>query len=214
MDLQSDVEVTFLYALVDPFTGEIRYVGKSNRPKKRYTAHLRDKSKTHKANWIRSLLGFGAKPILKILKRVEYSQWQDKEKQYIKMFSNLTNFTEGGEGGITFKINPMLGKTHTKEARIKISMAHKGKKISEEQKRIVSKKLIGKMVGEKNPWAKRYKVVYTNGRVKFYMGCTKEAYRKEHLSKTTFYEFVRGERKNYGKIKSISYLGRVKCLKN
>lgn len=31
---------TFIYMLLDPTTGDVRYVGKANDPKNRYRAHL------------------------------------------------------------------------------------------------------------------------------------------------------------------------------
>ena len=45
---------TFIYALIDPRTNEIRYVGKSNMPNIRYKAHIRNRKQnnTHKNNWI------------------------------------------------------------------------------------------------------------------------------------------------------------------
>jgi len=46
---------TFIYALKDPITLEIRYIGKSNAPKERYTRHLREaknKPNNHRLCWI------------------------------------------------------------------------------------------------------------------------------------------------------------------
>ena len=53
-------KTTFIYALKDPRTNIIRYIGKANEPYKRYKKHLnkcRDKN-THKRNWINSLKSF------------------------------------------------------------------------------------------------------------------------------------------------------------
>src|SRR5438874_480843 len=49
----------FIYALVDPVTRFVRYVGKSEEPQERTTVHCNDKSRTHRANWIRSILAKG-----------------------------------------------------------------------------------------------------------------------------------------------------------
>jgi hypothetical protein len=40
--------LTFIYALCDPRTLEVRYVGKADNPYKRYCRHLIDKENTHK----------------------------------------------------------------------------------------------------------------------------------------------------------------------
>ena len=48
------MKYTYIYILIDPFTNQIRYVGKANNPKERYKNHknrCRDKN-THKRNWI------------------------------------------------------------------------------------------------------------------------------------------------------------------
>lgn len=57
---------TFIYTLKDPITDEIRYVGKSDDPKNRLVEHLKKSkyNKTHKNNWIISLLDKDLKPIL------------------------------------------------------------------------------------------------------------------------------------------------------
>lgn len=97
-------ETTFIYALKDPRTDEIRYIGKANNPDERYHNHLvqcRDKN-THKRNWINKLKEEGLKPILEVLEEVPINQWKDCEKRYIKKYidegCDLMNYTEGGDG--------------------------------------------------------------------------------------------------------------------
>jgi hypothetical protein len=48
-------KVVYIYLLIDPNTGDIRYVGATIRPKKRLDEHLRNKDKSHRTNWITSL---------------------------------------------------------------------------------------------------------------------------------------------------------------
>jgi len=95
---------TFIYALKDPTTNEIRYIGKANDPHVRYKNHInkcRDKN-THKRNWINKLREEKLKPILEILEEVPISRWIEFEKIYIKKYLNdgcdLLNYTDGGDG--------------------------------------------------------------------------------------------------------------------
>ena len=94
---------TYIYILQDPITQEVRYVGKSNNPKRRYTSHLCDKPKIkyYSYYWIQSLLKKGLKPIMTIIDETD-SDWQQLEKYWIGQFKawgfKLTNITEGGEG--------------------------------------------------------------------------------------------------------------------
>ena len=65
---------TFIYALLDPITREIRYIGKSDYPRERLRDHVCDskcnKENNRKANWIRSLLKQGLKPEMEIIDEV------------------------------------------------------------------------------------------------------------------------------------------------
>lgn len=53
------MKYTFIYALCDPDTEEVRYIGKSNSTRRRYSDHInecRTNRKSHKISWIKSLL--------------------------------------------------------------------------------------------------------------------------------------------------------------
>jgi predicted GIY-YIG superfamily endonuclease len=55
----------YIYTLSDPITNEIRYIGYSKDPKKRYANHLCiSKLKSKKNSWIKSLKNKGLKPIM------------------------------------------------------------------------------------------------------------------------------------------------------
>jgi len=124
---------TLIYALCDPDTLEVRYIGKSNQPRKRFTTHLADKKRTYKTNWINKLKSLNKLPKLKIIEEVQINSWEEAEKKWIAHYrhiygNKLTNTTEGGEG-----IN------HTPEIRLKISQAKTGHKVSEETRKKLSK---------------------------------------------------------------------------
>jgi hypothetical protein len=95
---------TYIYVLKCPLSKEIKYVGKSNNPDKRYKNHInkcRDKN-THKRNWISKLKLDGLKPELETIDCVDVVEWKYWEKFYITKFLNegckLVNCTDGGDG--------------------------------------------------------------------------------------------------------------------
>jgi len=156
----------YIYALADPFTKEIRYIGKSFRVKQRYRDHLNDQSKTHKTNWIKSLLKRESKPALIILETLnDDSDWQTREKFWIGIAKsrkwNLVNSTDGGDGVINISgdgkrrmLETWTGRKHKPETLIKISKASKGRKKTEAMKKAMSEK----MMGRKIIWADKLKI--------------------------------------------------------
>ena len=132
-------EATYIYALTDPRTEEVRYIGKTvNEPLFRLERHLEEAQKdvcTYKCDWIRSLISKGLEPGLSVLEIVFYPDiWQERERWWIAFARergfHLTNLTDGGEGGAG-----MLGHKHTLESKRRMSLAKKGKpgpKVSEE----------------------------------------------------------------------------------
>ena len=56
-----------VYVLRSPKDNSVRYVGISKRPKERLASHIRDRSKTHKVNWITSLRAEGLVPRLQVV---------------------------------------------------------------------------------------------------------------------------------------------------
>lgn len=96
-----------IYGLTDPVTGELRYVGKAENVKERYSSHLHDGSDSPKALWIRRLKELGLKPGVYLLERCDGETWQEAERRWIAHMetvgASLTNVRAGGEGPPTAK---------------------------------------------------------------------------------------------------------------
>ena len=97
---------TTIYALCDPTTNEVRYIGKSTNVRKRLVSHCSDTKRKNNycTNWVRSL-----KPLKPVILELEVTNqdWVEAEQFWISYFkwlgARLTNHTTGGEGafGIT-----------------------------------------------------------------------------------------------------------------
>lgn len=137
---------TKIYTLTDPDTNQVRYVGKSNNPVKRYYRHYcYNETKTHKNHWINKLIRENKKPILHVIDEVPITEWVFWETYWINQFKvwgfDLVNTTYGGEGSTlgnktSFKKGHKLGvgrklSTATKE---KIKLIRTGTKASENTK--------------------------------------------------------------------------------
>lgn len=91
---------TFIYALVDPRDGRIRYVGKANDPRLRLRRHVVGRNEgNRKAEWILELWSKGLRPKLRILEEVPHAEWQDAEKRWIAKLKPPLNSLDGGNGG-------------------------------------------------------------------------------------------------------------------
>lgn len=145
----------YIYALLEPETKEVRYIGKSVNPKKRFDNHLNIKRKQHCSCWIQSLKIKGLKPIFSIIEETDKENWIKREQYWIAFYKNLgaklTNHTIGGEG--------QSGIIQSAESNLKRSISLKGRKLgsySEERKRAISKGKLGKI-----PWNKGKKNIYS-----------------------------------------------------
>lgn len=96
----------YIYALLDPMSHEIRYIGKTNNIIERYRNHIREKSNCHRVNWISSLKKKNLIPSFIILQECEDNESDVVERQYIKEYRekgyDLTNNTDGGDGNYKF----------------------------------------------------------------------------------------------------------------
>lgn len=91
-----------IYALIDPETNKVRYVGKTRKSiEKRLAEHLepyRLRLHNYKNHWIKSLLEKGLTPKIELISEVPEDNWQYWECYYISLYEGLTNLTAGGEG--------------------------------------------------------------------------------------------------------------------
>ena len=135
-----------LYHLCHPETNEIKYIGiTKNGLSKRLRNHLKYPTNIFIGLWFKELKIEGKLPIIKCVKECDnYEDLLNCEIQEIKKFRELNydilNITDGGD------INPMLGRTHTTEAKEKISKINKGRVISTEEK-IKRREILNKLWG-------------------------------------------------------------------
>lgn len=167
------IKTTFIYVLKEPLTGEIRYVGKANNPKRRFCRHIRETSlqETHIGRWIRRLVISGRKPGLEILDEVPVSQWEFWEREYIRVFRSLgmklTNISDGGNQGPCFRgedhpnfgtkqnpedverrIKKIRGRKQTEEARRNTSLSRIGMVFTAEHRANIGRVQIGRKASE------------------------------------------------------------------
>lgn len=94
---------TNIYALIDPITNVVKYIGKSNDPIRRLKDHISDWRSAEKDRllWLRGLKEKGLKPILEIIEEVDMNVWKDREVHWISYYRSiggLLNVKNGGQG--------------------------------------------------------------------------------------------------------------------
>lgn len=112
-----------IYALCEPDTGEIRYVGKANDLPSRIRCHRFEKHDsrihTRKINWLRSL--GDREPVVRVLASVSREEWAQTERRWIRILkqagARLTNYADGGQ------TSPTEGRGHTEESKAKMRAA-------------------------------------------------------------------------------------------
>jgi hypothetical protein len=90
-----------IYALCEPGTEIIRYVGKTERSLEvRLKKHIQEKGNSYKCNWIKSLISKGSYPTIIELDTCSIEDWEWTEIYWIGQCKDwgfkLTNFQEGG----------------------------------------------------------------------------------------------------------------------
>lgn len=115
-----------IYGLIDPFTNQLRYVGKSanlKRRSKEYTRYKKNPTR-HVEKWVNSLISKGVVPEVEVLEERENpKELNELEKFYVGYFKglgcDLCNHTDGGEG--------MCGFQYTYEQNLENSKRQGGK---------------------------------------------------------------------------------------
>jgi hypothetical protein len=116
-----------IYGLVDPRSGQLRYIGKSTSGIRRVREHsypsFLKREQTHKTKWIRQLAEQGMTPNAVVVQELPDAEGlYEAERGWIAYFRSmgcpLTNLTDGGEG--------VPGHRVEASTRAKISQALKG----------------------------------------------------------------------------------------
>ncbi len=136
--------MAFIYALIDPRTTEIRYVGKAFDVPHRLRCHWHETRRcdtTRKCNWIKQLKRIGIKPEVEILESFsedDVDAWQEAERwwiAYLRMIGcNLTNLCSGG----------VMGNRMSLESRRKLKLSQTGKTVRPEIREKIRKTLTGR----------------------------------------------------------------------
>lgn len=201
-----------IYGLLDPKTSKIRYIGKTtntlNVRLSKHISSIKYEAPTHRSNWIKSLLEMGLKPNIFLIETCNETNWEDRERFYIKKYkSHLTNTSEGGDtpdpnisrqSAIRMWRNPEYRKKHSgenhhmkkMENRKKVTGSNNGmfgKHHSENAKKRISKKMLGHRQTE-----------HQKNRARIANSRPKSVIHKKNLSKSKSkslekYEFIRNE---------------------
>lgn len=112
----------YIYTLSDPETNEIRYVGKSGNPNKRFKTHLYNSKriKGYIHNWIKSLLKKNQLPILSIIEECNENNWEEREIYWIKKLRedgfDLVNIADGGNQPVAKKSQKKYSKNKSNKS--------------------------------------------------------------------------------------------------
>jgi len=184
----------FIYALIDPDTCKIRYIGKSIRPKERLSNHMNEASNCHRSHWLQKLKADGKRPHQIILQELDNdSDWQSAERYWIsfgkKNYWPLVNNTSGGDG-----VNDLPEETRKKMAQTWIGRKHSPKTIEKlkaaRANRVTSdetrKKHSAAMKGRKITWKDKISQAnkkFTNDDVEMILKCIADGEKVVDLSR-------------------------------
>lgn len=127
-----------IYSLIDPCSGEVRYIGWTTRPRSRLHVHLSNARRGetyYVSRWIARLLSEDKQPIMQIIATGKGAGYAEAEQQWIARYRawgcRLTNLTDGGDGAIGYR--------HSAKSKERMSSAKKGKPVSDASRRNLEK---------------------------------------------------------------------------
>lgn len=117
--INSPEDISSIYVLLDPNTNLPRYIGKAKNPQRRLVIHISESrcgSPYRKCRWIRKLLKDNKEPQFFVIDQIGEDDINAAEIFYISFFRkagfDLTNITEGGDGGLTRQKGEKLSESH------------------------------------------------------------------------------------------------------
>lgn len=128
----------YIYALVDPVSRKIRYIGRTNDPQRRLQQHLGNyhRKDSYCQRWIQSVLKQGKKPRLRIIEECDEDVWRDREQYWIAFYRAkgylLTNITDGGDGVYPISLEKEV------QRREGISSSRRGMRFSDDHRKNLS----------------------------------------------------------------------------
>lgn len=196
-----------IYALRDPLSSLIRYVGQTQNAQVRFQAHCRPKNnpKTHKEKWIAALLERGVRPIFVFIETTDQEHADEREVFWISAYREvfrLTNATDGGDG--------IRGLVFTEEHKKNLSRAKIGRVILTEERRakmFEARKAVGFLSIEKREKMRlRFKGVPLSGehRAKLKIARQVKLYRITEDGRGRISSFQKGRKKSPEQIAKFS----------
>lgn len=79
-------ERCWVYVLVDPRDHEVRYVGTTNRPRRRLNDHRTHPSSQGVLGWVQDLREEDLKPLMEVLQRIPADDRREREQLWIARF--------------------------------------------------------------------------------------------------------------------------------
>ena len=147
------MDMTHIYALIDPETAQMRYVGKSNDPIRRLGRHLSTARMDTKIGnkkfekWLLELVARGHRPGIVVLETIEHIRWKDAERYWISQLRAagfaLLNVHPGGAGPSRRRWSTG-GRPLSEEHRAAISETLRGRVFSDEHRQRLSEASKGK----------------------------------------------------------------------
>lgn len=153
LELENKNPKAYIYALICPIEGKVRYVGKTIGVKTRLYSHINNNRRDYnycKRKWMENVLNSNAYPTLSILEICNENTWSDREKYWIKYLKeighSLLNITEGGESYSHWKGKKLSQKHKDKirQSSIGLNTWMKGRKMPDNVKLKISKSNKGK----------------------------------------------------------------------